>query len=73
MNTSRYLSKESSRLSRAKLWVSGAFQMLVSRGQRYGVEFVDLAGCTLMLVRHGNKALEQGFHVNRRIDLGNVR
>ena len=29
----------------------GALQMLVSFGQRYGVEFVGLAGCTLMLVR----------------------
>ena len=26
-----------------------------------------------MLVRHGNKALEQDFHADRRIDLGNVR
>jgi hypothetical protein len=49
-----------------------ALQMLVSRALRYGVEFVGLAGCTLMLVRHGNKALEQDFHANRRIDLGNV-
>ncbi|MNN14886.1 hypothetical protein D3C81_1279680 [compost metagenome] len=47
--------------------------MLVSCGQRYGVEFVGLAGCTLMLVRHRNKALEQDFHANCRIDLGNVR
>jgi hypothetical protein len=47
--------------------------MLVSRGQRYKVEFVGLTGCTLMLVRHRNETLEQDFHANRRIDLGNVR
>ncbi|MNE61076.1 hypothetical protein D3C80_1562610 [compost metagenome] len=50
-----------------------ALQMLMSCCQRCGVELVGLAGCTLMLVRHRNEALEQDFHANRRIDLGNVR
>ncbi|NUU36926.1 hypothetical protein [Pseudomonas sp. C2B4] len=47
-------------------------QIPMSRSQRYGIEFISLAPFTVMLVRHGNKALEQDFHANQRIDLGNV-